>query len=80
VTGFCLDPHRQLTTHPPDPLAGFKGVTLQAERTGKGGQGREGTKEGKERRDHPHTTNSWIRHCYQQLKAGVPSSHLAEIS
>jgi len=39
---------------PPDPLAGFKGVTLQAERTGKGGQGREGTKEGKEAGSSPY--------------------------
>jgi len=45
---------------PPDTIAGFKGGALWQVNTGKGGQGMD--KGDGERRDHPPTINSWIRH------------------
>ena len=48
---------------PPDTIAGFKGGALWQVNTGKGGQGMD--KGDGERRDHPPTINSWIRHWLQ---------------
>ena len=45
---------------PPNPLAGFKEAVSQQGKVGKRTEERD--KRGRARRDHPSTTNSWIRH------------------